>query len=254
MLQQELALIAMGFVPCIFYVFWVRRSELTRREPFGRVLQIFALGAVVSTGLALVLEMAGQVVVDIYAAATKAAQGSSLLLGIVVLAPIFEEFTKALPVFLIRNKSFFDEIEDGLVYGAAAGFGFAATENVMYFFVSWKHESLAVGETATLASIALLVIVRSLGSASLHGATGAISGSGISTQKMLGGFWVTRYAMAVTYHALYNFAIFLFASLGSDLLRGPLSLLPLIVACAFGLWLFRAVLYEIRVLDRGKVA
>jgi hypothetical protein len=95
------------------------------------------------------------------------------------------------------------------------------------------------------------VIVRSLGSASLHGATGAITGSGISTQKLLGGWWVTRYAMAVIYHALFNFAIFLFAALGGDLLPGALSVVPLIVACAFGLWLFRSILYEIKVLDQG---
>ncbi len=252
-LQEQVALVAMGFVPCVFYLLWVRRSELSRREPFFRVFQVFALGATVSTGLALVLEIAGQFVVDLYAAVSKAPSGGNLLVGIVVLAPIFEEFTKAVPVLMIKGRSYFDEVEDGLVYGAAAGFGFAATENVMYFFVSWKEQTLALGQAATLASLAGLVIVRSLGSASLHGATGAISGSGISTQKLLGGFWITRYAMAVIYHALYNFAIFLFAVLGTRFLPGPLSVLPLVVACAFGLWLFKSILHEIRVLDRASM-
>ena len=247
MVEAEIAIFIMGFLPCIFYVIWVRYSELTTREPFDKVLMVFFIGATVSTGLALVLEIAGQFVVEIYAAATKALPGGTFLVGIVVLAPVIEEFTKALPVLAIRNRSYFSEIEDGLVYGAAAGFGFAATENVMYFFVSWKEASLGLGKMAGLASIAVLVIVRSLGSASLHGATGAISGSGISTQKLLGGWWVSRYAMAVIYHALFNFAIFLFAYLG------VLSIVALVVACAFGLWLFRSILYEIRVLDRAGV-
>lgn len=252
MVREEIAILLMGFLPCIFYVLWVRHSELTSREPYSRIFLIFAMGAVVSTGLALVLEIAGDFVVDLYAVATKASQAGTFLVGIVVLAPVFEEFTKALPVLMIRKKPYFSEVEDGLIYGAAAGFGFAATENVMYFFVSWKQASIPLGETAGLASIALLVLARSLGSASLHGATGAISGSGISTQKVLGGSWITRYAMAVIYHALFNFAVFLFAVLWSQYLSGVLSLVPLIVAVAFGLWLFRSVLYEIRVLDRAS--
>ena len=253
MVKEQIALVMMGFIPCIFYVIWIRRSELTQREPFIKVMQIFALGAVVSTGLALVLEIGGQYLVDLYATATNAFEGGTFLVGIVVLAPVFEELTKAIPVLLIKNKPYFNEIEDGLVYGAAAGFGFAATENVMYFFVSWKHTSLGLAGGAGLASLAILVVVRSLGSASLHGATGAISGSGISTQKILGGSWITRYAMAVIYHALFNFAIFLFAVLGSKFLPGILSVVPLVIACAFGLWLFRSILYEIKVLDRGAI-
>ncbi len=251
MLKEELALVAMGFVPCVFYVLWVRRSELSRKEPFRRVFLVFAAGATVSTGLALVIEIGGEVLVDLYSAVSKAAPGNELLVGLIVIAPVAEEFTKALPVLAIRGKPFFTEVEQGLVYGAAAGFGFAATENVMYFFVSWKRASLSMGEAAGLLSIATLVVVRSLGSASLHGATGAISGSGISTQKVLGGWWVSRYAMAVVYHGLYNFAIFLFAALGPRFLPGILSVAPIVAACAFGLWLFRSILYEIRVLDRG---
>ncbi len=247
-MEEEIAIVFMGFLPCIFYVIWVRRSELTKKEPFSKILLIFGMGAVVSTGLALVLEYAGDFIVEIYAALTKSSSVGNFLVGIVVLAPVIEEFTKALPVLMIRDKPFFTEIEDGLVYGAAAGFGFAATENVMYFFISWKQASLQFGEVAGLASIAVLVAVRSLGSASLHGATGAISGSGISTQKFLGGTWLTRYSMAVIYHALFNFAVFLFAALA---LPGILSIVPLIVACAFGLWLFRSILYEIKVLDRA---
>ncbi len=251
-MEEEIALVLMGFIPCIFYVLWVRHSELTDRAPFRRILLIFALGAVVSTGLALILEIAGERLVEAYSSLTKGVPGGTFLVGIVVLAPLFEEFTKALPVLMIKNRPYFSEIEDGLVYGAAAGFGFAATENVMYFFVSWKEASVPLA-SAGLSSIAVLVIVRSLASASLHGATGAISGSGISTQKILGGTWITRYSMAVIYHALFNFAIFLFAALGSRFLPGPLSVIPLIVACAFGLWLFRSILYEIRVLDRGSL-
>ncbi len=253
MVQEEIALVLMGFIPCLFYVLWVRHSELTDRAPFRRILLIFALGAVVSTGLALVLEIAGEQVIELYSSLTKGVPGGTFLVGIVVLAPIFEEFTKALPVLMIKDKPYFSEIEDGLVYGAAAGFGFAATENVMYFFISWKEASVPMA-TASLSSLSLLIIVRSLGSASLHGATGAISGSGISTQKILGGFWVTRYAMAVVYHALFNFAIFLFAALGDTFLPGPLFVIPLIVACAFGLYLFRSILYEIKVLDQGTLA
>ena len=54
----------------------------------------------------------------------------SFLLLSVIIAPIIEELSKALGLRLIKNQIF--ELEDGLIYGAVAGFGFAATENLIY--------------------------------------------------------------------------------------------------------------------------
>ncbi|HET8928556.1 MAG TPA: PrsW family intramembrane metalloprotease [Microbacterium sp.] len=54
---------------------------------------------------------------------------------IVIQAPILEEITKAVGVFLIFlfARRFFDGPVDGLVYGGLIGAGFAFTENIQYF-------------------------------------------------------------------------------------------------------------------------
>ena len=49
------------------------------------------------------------------------------------LAPLIEEPTKAIILFAIVRSRHFDNTTDGFVYGAAAGLGFAMTENFMYF-------------------------------------------------------------------------------------------------------------------------
>ena len=54
-------------------------------------------------------------------------------------APIVEEFAKGLGVFLIfvSARRAFDGPIDGIVYGALVGAGFAFTENIQYFAVSF---------------------------------------------------------------------------------------------------------------------
>ena len=57
----------------------------------------------------------------------------------VVQAPIVEEFAKGLGVFLIflTARRAFDGPVDGVVYGALVGAGFAFTENIQYFAISF---------------------------------------------------------------------------------------------------------------------
>ena len=66
-------------------------------------------------------------IVELAAGATVA-----IVVGAVIIAPFVEEFLKALGMMRAGVKEEVDEVEDGLVYGAACGLGFAATENLMY--------------------------------------------------------------------------------------------------------------------------
>src|SRR5256712_5682334 len=53
-----------------------------------------------------------------------------LILVALVIAPFVEEFAKAYGV--LRRQFVIREPEDGFVYGATSGFGFSATENLLY--------------------------------------------------------------------------------------------------------------------------
>ena len=54
-------------------------------------------------------------------------------------APIVEEFAKGLGVFIIFviARRAFDGPIDGIVYGGLVGAGFAFTENIQYFAISF---------------------------------------------------------------------------------------------------------------------
>ena len=58
---------------------------------------------------------------------------TTLIAAVLMIAPIVEEIAKALFLLYIISKKDFDNITDGLVYGAAIGLGFGMSENIFYF-------------------------------------------------------------------------------------------------------------------------
>ncbi len=130
-------------------------------------------------------------------------QNLDLLVLAVVIAPIAEEFAKGIGVYLARP--IIDEPEDGLIYGAASGLGFAASENLLYALAFL----LTTGELAT----SLFVIgIRSISSALLHAAASAAYGYGIGLTRLWPGRFSAfpYYVLAVVMHSLFN----LLASIG----------------------------------------
>lgn len=122
----------------------------------------------------------------------------------VIVAPLAEELMKVAGILAVRIRIV--EVEDGIIYGAAIGLGFAATENIIYF-------SAAIAEAGAI-GLAGTAIVRSLTSTLLHlGATG-LSGYGLgryyagSKQGARIPWWQFLLA-AMVFHAVFN----LFASL-----------------------------------------
>lgn len=239
-------LILSAFVPCAIFVIWGWSTELTDRQSLLSVLSVFLMGATISVGLALVLEIAAQ---SLLAGGLGLESGAAILtvLGAVVVAPVFEELTKMLPILAAGISPEFSELEDGLIYGAAAGFGFAATENLLYFFVSWR-ESLMMPAGLGLLSLVVLIIVRSIGSACVHGAASSMSGLGIASRRFLHGSVLGGYVKAVGLHAAFNLTLVLFgALLVCDM---PVTCaIPLAFSLLIGLVSFSWTIRRIRVLD-----
>lgn len=118
-------------VPTYFYLRALRSIDRFEREPARYVLAAFFWGAVP----AVLLAIASQLILGLPVEA--AFGGESLGARLVessIFAPLTEETLKAVAValiFLFRRHEF-DGWVDGIVYGAAAGFGFAYVENVFY--------------------------------------------------------------------------------------------------------------------------
>lgn len=240
-------LLAVAFVPSLIYLVWIRNAERIGREPYGRLLRIFAYGAIISVAIAVVLEyllmallqMNFQRVTDILGHNPSL---QSLILAVVV-APLVEEFTKAMGVQ--RYRRFMSEIEDGLIFGAAAGLGFAATENLLY-------ESNAFFSDGAQAFI-MTAVIRSISSALLHAGSSSVVGLGIARSSMEGKSWAPYYFAGVVMHGTFNLAASFGALYESSLgASGYLIGLGAAVLIAFvGIAFVRA---KIRALDSSNQA
>jgi RsiW-degrading membrane proteinase PrsW (M82 family) len=115
---------AVSVVPALLLVWYIRRQD-TDPEPIGTLAVTFVLGGLLASFAALVNTAVGGVF------RTVPVVGSILLFFLVV-GP-GEELVKWLAIRLYAfERSEFDAVVDGAMYGAAAGLGFASIENVVY--------------------------------------------------------------------------------------------------------------------------
>ena len=109
-------------------VVWIDRYE---SEPFWMLATAFLWGALVAVFFALLINTAsGWVVIEM----TNDVRAGRTF-GAVISAPIVEEISKALILFIFFfwKKDEFDGVLDGIVYAAMVGLGFAMTENILYY-------------------------------------------------------------------------------------------------------------------------
>ncbi|UCG69886.1 MAG: PrsW family intramembrane metalloprotease [Thermoplasmata archaeon] len=200
-------LFAVAFLPSIAYIIWIRNTERYLREPWRRIASTFIWGAVFGVILgvlfSVILILLFKITLEgpVYEAITEDDYLSTLFLAVII-APIAEEAAKGLGVFTAGSD--LDEVEDGLIYGASVGLGFAATENLLYGYLALQEGFIIFIATA---------VVRSISSALLHASATSVTGYGIGKKKILGrGHYILPYyLLAVLMHALFN----LFASMRS---------------------------------------
>jgi RsiW-degrading membrane proteinase PrsW (M82 family) len=205
----DLAIVVLvAFIPAVIYLLWIRSAEIYEREPLSSIGGVFVYGLTVALGLAFILEV---VAMDLLSSITQGAidtRTQNIILAI-VFAPLIEEFTKLTGVFVVHRR--LTEPENGLVYGAAVGLGFAFGENVLYY-----TSSLATG----IELFIITVIARTITSTLLHTSASAISGFGVSRSMCFRSWygtpksWIPYYLVAVAIHASFNFL----AIIGSDIL------------------------------------
>ena len=200
--------VILSFGPAYLYLKSIRNAEETDREPWSAIRVTFVWGAVSGVFYSMIFNTAGGVLAYIYSGNSEEL---AFVLTAVVVAPVVEEFFK--PLVLFRNvsvKGEIDEVEDGIVYGAACGLGFGATENILYGL----SEGVAAGG---LAGLIIIVVLRTVSSILLHLTATSFTGYGISRYIVNGepfSVVVKYYILAVLIHAAWNAA----AVLGSPLI------------------------------------
>src|SRR6266702_1998202 len=197
-----LVLIISAFVPPLVFMAWIRNTARYGKEPWWNVLKAFVWGAVLSVLVAIVasiilLVTLGQIgsVNDFFA---RRFTDPTIAIGALVVAPIAEEAAKGLGVQAGRPET--QALLDGLVYGAAAGLGFSATENLLY-----GVEALVNPNGGASASL-LVIAIRSFWSSFLHASSTAVLGYGIAKTWLARETWVCLpfYIVAVTVNATFN--------------------------------------------------
>jgi protease PrsW len=192
------------FLPLVFMA-WIRNTARHGREPWRFVIKAFVWGAVFSVIVAIIFSLVllatlGQIgpLNEFLARRFNDPDVVLYILGAVIVAPVVEEAAKGLGVRAGRPE--IQGLRDGLVYGAAAGLGFSATENLFYGI-----ERLLAPDGGVAASL-ILIAVRSFSSSFLHASASAVVGYGLAKSWLTRQAWAVLpfYLVAVVMHAIFN--------------------------------------------------
>jgi len=222
----------LSFVPAYYYLRSIRNSEVKDKESWDALKLAFAWGAISGVFLAMIFNTIGTSLLLVFLIQSgPVSEDLVLILSVVVVAPIVEEFVKPLVMFQnLSVRSNIDEVEDGIVYGAACGLGFGATENVLY---GLSEEAVSVGYLGILA----VVILRTVSSILLHSVATSFTGHGISKHLVEGqpfSVVIKYYLLAVLIHSAWNGAA-VFSMVYSDDLGGVILLIFSIMLAIGGL-------------------
>lgn len=195
-----LAILPVG--PLVACYLWLDRYE---PEPVRLLVLSFFWGALVATGVAILLQTLDQLL-----------NNSSEVWSAVVMAPITEEAGKGIFVLLLlwSRRHVIDGMIDGLVYAGLVGVGFAFTENILYFAGAYTGgPDFGPGG---IASATGLFILRGVFSPFAHplftSAIGIGVGIMVSTRSPVLRVVapVVGYVVAVLLHAAWNGSAFLY--------------------------------------------
>lgn len=188
-------------IPTVFYVSFVYWLDRYEKEPLWMLALAFLWGAVPAALLSVMVEM----LLDASVLAVGGEGMLATLASVSVGAPVVEETTKGIAllglVFLFRAE--FDDVLDGIVYGAMIGFGFAFSENLFgYFLPILSREGLQAG----LINIFLRTVAFGFNHAFWTGVTGAAVGYARLARRR---FWqllapVAGWTAAVVLHGIHN--------------------------------------------------
>lgn len=187
-------------IPAVFYSLLVLYLDRNEKEPWYILVGAFAWGAVVAVFFSYIFN-------SVAAIAIAVAYGleTSEFLTVVVVAPFFEEIFKgaALLVLLLLFRSYFDNVLDGIVYGALVGLGFAMTENITYFGRAYFD--------AGIFGLGVLFVIRVVIGGLGHALYTATTGAALGWARAQYGTGIARFIVpvvglgaAMLQHSLWN--------------------------------------------------
>jgi RsiW-degrading membrane proteinase PrsW (M82 family) len=217
----------LALAPTVLYalfIWWLDRYE---KEPLPLLLVAFLWGAVPAIILALILEIGADIPLQQFVLADEARDVTSASL----IAPIVEEAVKAiiLVVLFLAYKREFDNVLDGIVYGAMVGLGFAFVENILYF-QSAAFENVPEGGAPDIGGMVVLWVLRAGLFGLNHSMFTAFTGAALGLARSLKKGWQRGLVpslglgAAMLFHGLHNGLTSVVGVLANDETSGELVL------------------------------
>jgi len=177
-------------------VWWLDRHE---KEPLSLAAAAFLWGAIPAVLASLVAELLFDV--------PLVALGEGVAYQLVsdsMIAPAVEEVVKAVALLglFVFWRHEFDNVLDGIIYGALVGFGFAMTEDIFYSVAS-------LGEGGW-GDWGMIVVMRTLLFGLNHSFFTALTGIGFGYARLARERWkrwlapLVGLGAAITFHAIHN--------------------------------------------------
>lgn len=236
-------LAAIALLPSLLWLFFFLRKDTKEPEPIRLLLKIFTLAALLAIPIAVVESWFLQFVFAAKDEGVNAAIWLAFMTSMILVAPI-EEYAKywIAKTVLFRNKKYFTQIVDGMVYMAVAAGGFAFAENFFYFYGRLRDDtflqelargSVGVFDVFTSEAFYQVFILRLLGATLTHFAASAVLGYfwGVywfkKTQVAQSKALLIGFLAAIILHGMFNF--FLLLTELTQIEFGPIAIMLTII-------------------------
>ena len=161
--QLLLASVVLALIPALLWLLFFYQQDRLEPEPKGYVLAVFALGALLAQAIGIPLLRDG-----FEARKWLPIEPWANVLGSILIVGFVQEFLKYAAVrYSVYPLVEFDERVDGVIYGTAAGLGYATMLNIQYV--------LSSGGVNLQAGV-IRIVVTALAQASFAGLTGYFLG------------------------------------------------------------------------------
>jgi RsiW-degrading membrane proteinase PrsW (M82 family) len=226
--QDDLSFISLGIflalVPAVVWLGFFYQRDHVEPEPKRLVARIFLFGALAAAAVAVpIAELFFE---------TTIVQLNSVFARFVVtvfsVSLIQEALKLAMVRYVVLGTDEFDEHPDGIVYGLAAGLGFATVLNIDFVLQSGGV-------------LPLQAAIQATNNALVHGALGAFTGYFVGRVKLDGervGWLAAGLAVATAVNGLYHTASAEVTSLGLSFQPLNALIVAIILALIMGLVLF----------------
>ncbi|HMA35962.1 MAG TPA: PrsW family intramembrane metalloprotease [Chloroflexia bacterium] len=198
-------LTGLALAPALVYILVIWALDRYEKEPISLAVLAFVWGAIPAILLALVFEVLLGIPLEGAGAVGEFGQAS-------LIAPIVEEGAKGIILFVLflAYRHEFDDVMDGILYGALVGLGFSVVENIVYGFRFAYPDGYHPGLAPALDSVIFGWFLRSgifgLNHAFFTSITGATLGYIRSTPRLRAtwGLPVLGLGGAMFFHGLHN--------------------------------------------------